>query len=63
MARSPFRKRHADFVDHVALKLTVGTLGEIEVLIVLSLLTAAGSIAEEAQMPGRRHASMPHNPA
>ena len=63
MARSPFRKRHADFVDHVALKLTVGALGQVKVLVVLSFLTAAGSIAKQAQMPGRGHASMAHDSA
>ena len=52
MPGCPLRKRHADLIDHVALELAGRTLGQVEVLVVLSLLAPAGAVAEEPQMPG-----------
>jgi len=53
-------KATCDVVDHVPLEPAGRTLREIEMLVVLPLLAAACALAEEPQVPGRRHASMTH---
>ena len=60
MARCPFRKRHADLVDHVALQLPGGALREVEVLVVFAFLASPVSVAKETQVPCGRHAAVEH---